>query len=336
MGHGLKVRSIAGLSILAVLLCSACGSNGSGTQSAAQPSSTATAASSTGPSTSAARTLPGTGKPSVTIGDKNYTEQFVLGELYRQGLEAEGFTVELTQNIGPTDVTLRALESGSLDMYPEYLNVFNSAVAKYGHGFSTQPAADQAAQRYAGDHGLALLSPTPFSDTDAIAVTAGYAQDNHLRSLRDLARLVPAPVLGGPPEFPQSRPGLSDLERTYGMTNHGYKPVAVGDQYSALDDGSVQAAEVNSTDGQLASGDYRLLADPDNVFGWGNVIPVVSSRTLNAEGPAFAATVNRITALLTTPVIRELNQAVDLAGQAPAAVAKQFLETHGVISPAAS
>jgi osmoprotectant transport system substrate-binding protein len=336
MGHGLKLRLIAGLSILIALICAACGSDASGPQSAAPPSSTATAPSSTSTGTSAARTLPGTGKPSVTIGDKNYTEQFVLGDLYRQGLEAEGFTVELTQNIGPTDVTLRALASGSLAMYPEYLNVFNSAVAKYGRAFSTEQAAYQAAQRYAGTHGLALLSPTPFSDTDAIAVTAGYAQNNHLHSLRDLARLVPAPVLGGPPEFPQSRPGLSDLERAYGLTTHGFKPIAVGDQYSALDDGSVQAADVNSTDGQLASGDYRLLADPDNVFGWGNVVPVVSSRALNAEGPAFAATVNRITGLLTMPVIRELNQAVDVAGQDPAAVAKQFLETHGVIAPSPS
>ncbi len=336
MGHALKVRLIAGLSILIALGCSACGSDAPGTQSAAQTSSTATATASTGSGTSGTRTLPGTGKPSVTIGDKNYTEQFVLGELYRQGLEAQGFTVELTQNIGPTDVTLRALQSGSLAMYPEYLNVFNSAVAKYGHDFSTQQAAYQAAQRYAGTHGLALLAPTPFSDTNAIAVTAGYAQNNHLRSLRDLARLVPAPVLGGPPEFPQSRPGLSDLERAYGLTTHGYKAVAVGDQYSALDDGSVQAADVNSTDGQLASGDYRLLADPDDVFGWGNVVPVVSNRALNAEGPAFAATVNRITALLTTRVIRELNQAVDVSGQDPAAVAKQFLETHGVIPPSAS
>lgn len=336
MGPGLKVRLIAGLSILIALICSACGSDAGGPQPAARSSSTAAAASSTGTGTSATRTLPGTGKPSVTIGDKNYTEQFVLGELYRQGLEAEGFTVELTQNIGPTDVTLRALQSGSLAMYPEYLNVFNSAVAKYGHVFGTEQAAYQAAQRYAGAHSLALLSPTPFSDTDAIAVTAGYAQNNHLRSLRDLARIVPAPVLGGPPEFPQSRPGLSDLERTYGLTTHGFKPIAVGDQYSALDDGSVQAADVNSTDGQLASGDYRLLADPDKVFGWGNVVPVVSSRALNAEGPAFAATVDRITALLTMPVIRELNQAVDVAGQDPAAVAKQFLETHGVIAPSAS
>ena len=65
--------------------------------------------------------LPGTGKPPVTIGDKNFTEQFLLGELYAEALSAQGYTVQLNRNIGPTEVTLQALYSGRLDMYPEYL-----------------------------------------------------------------------------------------------------------------------------------------------------------------------------------------------------------------------
>jgi osmoprotectant transport system substrate-binding protein len=114
----------------------------------------------------------------------------------------------------------------------------------------------------------------------------------------------------------------------------GYKPLAVGDQYTALNDGSVQAAAVNTTDGQLASGNYGALRDPEHLFGWGNAVPVVSAQVLNAEGPAFANTIDRISALLTTPVMRQLNQAVDVAGQDPTTVAKQFLETHGLIPPA--
>ncbi len=88
---------------------------------------------------------------------------------------------------------------------------------------------------------------------------------------------------------------------------------------------------MQTTDGQLASGDYRLLSDPQHVFGWGNVVPVVSVRALNAEGPAFAETIDRVSAALTTHVIRELNQAVDISGQDPATVAHQFLVTHGLI-----
>ena len=213
---------------------------------------------------------------------------------------------------------MHALQSGLLAMYPEYLNVFNSAVASDKHGFHSRGSAYRAAQRYALAHGLQLLSPTPFSDTGAIAVTVGYAQANHLRSLEDLPRLGNTLTLGGPPENEQTSPTLAHVERTYDFTPRGFRPLAVGAQYSALNDGSVQAAEVQSTDGQLASGDYRLLDDPLNVFAWGNVVPVVSARALNAEGPAFAATIDKVSALLTTRTIRELNQAVDVSGQEPA------------------
>lgn len=338
------------VSLAIALACAACGTTVSATQTVTQTpsestssqsvtstaSSPATSASSTvaaASSTTTAGALPGTGKPPVTIGDKNYTEQFVLGELYSQALRAQGFTVQLNQTIGPTDVTVHALQSGLLAMYPEYLNVFNSAVASDKHGFHSRGSAYRAAQRYALAHGLQLLSPTPFSDTGAIAVTVGYAQANHLRSLEDLPRLGNTLTLGGPPENEQTSPTLAHVERTYDFTPRGFRPLAVGAQYSALNDGSVQAAEVQSTDGQLASGDYRLLDDPLNVFAWGNVVPVVSARALNAEGPAFAATIDKVSALLTTRTIRELNQAVDVSGQEPAAVAHQFLETHGLIPP---
>jgi osmoprotectant transport system substrate-binding protein len=336
----------AGLSIMTVLACSACGTTVSGTQSGAgettgtvttsSSTTTSSTASGTGTSAATATVLPGTGRPPITIGDKNYTEQFLLGQLYKQALAAEGFSVQLNQNIGPTDVTLQALKTGSLAMYPEYLNVFNSEIAKYTAEFRTRLGAYRAAQRYAVEHGLELLAPTPFSDTGAIGVTVGYALANHLRSLSDLSRVESSLTIGGPPESSPSGPSLSDVEQTYGFTAHTYTPLAVGAQYSALNDGSVQAAEVQTTDGQLASGDYLLLADPANVFGWGNVVPVVTSSVIESEGPAFAATINRVSSLLTLGVMRELNQAVDVAGQTPSTVAQQFLETHGLIPPSSS
>jgi osmoprotectant transport system substrate-binding protein len=277
--------------------------------------------------------LPGTGKPVITVGDKNYTEQFVLGQLYVQALRAEGYTVNINQNIGPTAVTVQALNAGSLTMYPEYLDVFNTSVAGYRHGFRTQLGAYLAAQHYAEAHNLDLLPATPFSDTDAIAVTYAYAAGNHLRSIGDLRR-VPTPVtIAGPPQFQQGVPGLPLISEEYGVTPAAFKPLAVGDQYAALNGGLVQAADVNTTDGQLASGDYALLRDPRRIFGWGNVVPVVSGKALLAEGPAFAATIERVNATLTTAVMRRLNEAVDISQQSPATVATQYLETHGLLTP---
>jgi osmoprotectant transport system substrate-binding protein len=324
------------LSLLAALACGACGASGSSspTGPGIHPTGTAQASGSGTETGTATVALPGTGKPQVTIGDKNYTEQFILGELYTLALQAQGFSVALNQNIGPTDVTLQAMSTGALDLYPEYVNVFNASVAGYQRTFGSQVAAYGAAQRYAGAHGMALLSATPFSDTPALAVTVGYAEGNHLQSLHDLGRIQANMILGGPPEFQEMRPGLADIERAYGFKVKTFKDLAVGDQYAALNEDSIQVADVNTTDGQLASGDYSLLTDPKNAFGWGNAMPVVSAKTLIAEGPAFAVTIDRVSALLTTPIMRELNEAVDVAGQDPATVAKTFLETHGVIPPA--
>jgi len=346
--HTTIVRSLAAVfcAVLA-LACAACGSSVGQTathdppvvptaSTASTTSTTATATASTTTSTSTTSTtstvsLPGTGKPVITIGDKNFTEQFVLGQLYLQALQAVGFTVNVNANIGPTEVTLQALASGSLAMYPEYLDTWNSTVVGDPRRFRTEFAAYETAQRYALAHGLELLDPTPFSDTSAIGVTVGYAAANHLSSIHDLRRVASTLTLGGPPQFQPSPTGLPAIEQSYGVTPAAFKPLAVGDQYPALDDGSVQAADVNTTDGELASGDYTLLRDPRNVFGWGNVVPVVSASALTVEGPAFASTINRVDALLSTSVMRQLNADVDVSHQDPAAVAKQFLETHGLV-----
>lgn len=280
--------------------------------------------------------LPGTGRPPVLLGDKNYTEQFILGELYDQALVAQGFTVTLNKNIGSTQVTQQALEDGQLDMYPEYTGTFVSEVAHETEPFTSADATYAAAQSYANDHGLELLQPTPFSDTDAIAVPAIYGAVHHLRNISDLVRVESGLTLGGPPQFMDSPRGLLGIKSNYGVTPAHVQPLAIGLQYQALQNGTVQAADVFTTDGQLASGQFQLLDDPDHLFGFENVAPVVTQATLLAEGPAFVHTINSVSAQLTTEAMRELNADVDIYNQTPAAAAHQFLLVRGLVPPAPS
>jgi osmoprotectant transport system substrate-binding protein len=315
----------AAFATFAGLAVAACGSNGTTTRAATSAPSTTTTALNV--------TLPGTGKPRVTIGDKNYTEQFMLGELYRQALVAQGFTVSLNRNIGPTAVSVQAVESGRLDLYPEDLQTWNTAVAGDRAGYPGPHAAYEAALRYARKQGLTLLNPTPFGYTDAIAVTAAYAQQNDLHSIADLAKVAGKWTLGAPPQFKQRPGGLTGIESAYSVMPAAFMPLQLGDQYQALDQGTIQAADVNTTDGQLDAGIYTLLADPKNVFGWGNVVPVVAPKTLDAEGPVFAQTINRVSALLSPPVMRQLDAQVDVAHQEPAAVARRFLLDTGLVMP---
>jgi osmoprotectant transport system substrate-binding protein len=174
---------------------------------------------------------------------------------------------------------------------------------------------------------------TPASSTGAIGVTNAYALDHDLRQLGDLRRVAPEMTLGAPPQFQPSSAGLPLLEQVYGFTPSAFKPLDVGGQYQALDQGSVQAANVGTTDGELTTGHYTLLRDPRHAFGWGNVVPVVAARVIAAEGPAFTQTIDRVSALLTTNVLRRLNAAVDQSNQDPKVVAQQFLQQHGLVPP---
>jgi osmoprotectant transport system substrate-binding protein len=276
--------------------------------------------------------LPGTNRPAVTIGDKNFTEQFVLGELYYLALKAQGYTVNITRNIGPIEVSLQALQTGSLSMYPEYIETWNAQVAGNHRRFHSMISAYRAAQRYALAHGLELLNPSPFSDTAALAVGFNYGLAHGLSTIRDLRKVDSALTLGAPPQFQTDPNGLPAIRRASDVSPAAFKPLDIGSQFGALDSDAVQVADVNTTDGQLITGNYTLLSDPRRVFGWGNVAPVVPIAVLEAEGPQFAATINRVTALLTLAAIRQLNAAVDLDNQDPATVAAQFLAAHGLIA----
>jgi osmoprotectant transport system substrate-binding protein len=323
--HQAIVRPLlCGAACAAALSLAACG--GGGSEHALAATSQSTTTTQTTPP-------PGAGRPTIRVGDKNYTEQFILGELYYEALLAQGFSVQLNKNIGPPEVTWQALQTGRLDLYPEYLNVWNESIAGYKQSFSTEGSAYVAAQRFALAHGLELLNPTPFSDTSAIGVTVGYADQNHLRTIGDLFKVERTLTFGAPPQFQQDSHGLPALEQAYGFQPAAFKALEIGQQYSALDHYTVQAADLNTTDGELTTGNYALLRDPEKVFGVGNIVPVVSAQVIGTEGPVFEATINRVSSLLTLSNIRALNSAVDIAGHDPATVAKQFLIDHGVIPP---
>ena len=96
-----------------------------------------------GSGSASAASGPGKGKPPITIGDKNFTEEFILGDLYAQALRAKGFTVNLKPNIGSSELTDKALRAGQIDMYPEYTGVILSVLAMQ----TRRPASEDAAIR---------------------------------------------------------------------------------------------------------------------------------------------------------------------------------------------
>jgi len=313
--------------LLAVAVLAACGSSSS-SSSTSKSSATSSAATSSAAASGAA-TGPGKGKPAITLGDKNFTEEYILGDLYAQALEAKGFTVNLKPNIGSSELTFKALTSGVIDMYPEYTGVILSVLA----GQNTQPvSADDAyamAKKYVQSKGFTLLDKTPFFDADALATLSSFATKNHLTTIPDLKNLKSF-SLAGPPENRTRYEGLVGLKEAYGLNNINFVPLAIGLQYQALDKGTVNVGTVFTTDGQLQSAHYVILTDTKHIFGFQNVAPIVSPKVIAREGPAFAATLNAVSAKLTTHVMQQLNAAVDIDKLDPATVASKFLQANGL------
>ena len=275
-----------------------------------------------------------TGEPqqetTILLGTKNFTEQYVLGELYRQALEARGYEVELRTDIGSTEIIDAALTSGRIDMYPEYTGTALTVVfGEEGSAESAEATYERAKELYEA-RGQTLLAMTPFSDSDAIAVTAETAERHGLRTVGDLAKL-PRLRLGGQPEFRTRTQGLPGLERNYGLTGIEFVPLAGISPYEALDQGRVDAAAIFSTDPALASGDYVVLEDTEAQFGFQNVAPVVDREALEALGDEFAEIVDAVSALLTEEAMVAMNSAVAIDQRPAAEVARQFLEANGLL-----
>jgi osmoprotectant transport system substrate-binding protein len=267
----------------------------------------------------------------VTLGTKNFDEQFILGELYKQALGAKGYKVTLRRNIGSTEVIDGSLQRGEIDAYPEYLGVAATVVAREDVAGKDARQTYAIARKFYGSRGQTLSAQTRFENVDAIATTVFFAQRHGLRSLADLRKLRHF-TLGARPEFGDRVQGLQGMQTTYGLTNATLRPLAIGTQYSALDRGDVDVANVFSTDGQLANGQYKVLEDPKRLFGYQHVALVIDRAKLKRlGGDRFMNVVDKLNARLTTPALIEMNRAVSVEGLDPAAVAQRFLSENGLV-----
>jgi osmoprotectant transport system substrate-binding protein len=288
-------------------------------------------ASATLASTASAASKPGTGKPTFVLGDKNFPEEFTLGQLYAQALEAQGYTVKLKANIGSTAVAWKALTSGAINGYPEYDGTLLANVAGIEKNPKSSTAAVAQTRSYLTKKGFVYSNVTPFSDSDAVVVTKAYAQKNHLSSLGDIKKLGSSLIIAGDSPFATRNPdGMPGLKKFYGAVPT-FKAVSIGDFYTLLDNGQADAIAGFTTDPQLASGKYVVLKDPKFIFGFQNVGLVASASLVKQEGPAFMQTINKVNKLLTQKAIVALNAAVELDQQSPAAVAKKFLQANHLL-----
>ena len=280
---------------------------------------------------------PGSAQPQgarlrITLGTQDFPEARLLGELWRQALAVNGYTVDLRKRIGPTEDLDKAVRAGEIDGHPAYTGTSLSIVfGEEVSGLDPKETYGEVKALYER-RGMAVSQMTPFENVDAIATTDAFAQEEGLKEIRDLRRLKSF-TLGARPEFEDLYLGLEGLQQMYGLTNAKFKPITLGAQYTALDEGDVGAANVFTTDPQLETGDYTLLEDTELLFGSQNAVMVVDAEELERIGrDEFLRVVDAVNSRLTRDVIVEMNAAVT-QGQDDGEVARRFLRDAGLQRP---
>jgi osmoprotectant transport system substrate-binding protein len=269
--------------------------------------------------------------PTIVIGTKNFPEEFILGQLYKQALEKKGFNVSYKENIGSTELIQTSLTSGKINFYPEYTGVIVQVVFHHADSPKTAAATYALAKKLEAGKGYSVLSPTPFYDTDVLAVTNATAQKYGLKSIGDLKK-VGKFTIGGFPECQTRNTCFVGYTKQYGLSDATFVPLAGISAYAALDAGKVLAADVFSTDPPLGKNSkYTVLADPKHVTGFQNVAPIVKTSVAQAAGADFTKTVDAVSAKLTLPAIVAMNKAVEVDKKSAADVAKQFLQANGLL-----
>ena len=262
----------------------------------------------------------------IIIGTKDFPEQYVLGQLYKQALEAKGFKVQYKENIGSTELIDKSLRSGKVTFYPEYTGIMLSVT----FARKTLPKSDLAtyalAKKLYGARGQTLLKQTPFQDRDAIAVLRSTANKYGVKTVGDLKK-VPNLTLAGFPQF-ETRWAAS-LNHLYGV-KFDFTPLAGISAYALLDQKKVLSAAIFSTDPQLISTKYAVLSEPRNMFGFQHVAPVLSKKLVAENGARFTSTVNKVSSLLTGKAMIAMNKAVGLDKKPAATVARAFLKANGL------
>ena len=322
------MRNIAAAlaALIAAVGLAACGSS-----SSSDTSSKATSSSSSGSTGQTIQSNPANKKVTVTIGSKNFTEEFILGNIYAQALKAAGYNVKTQLNLGSEQIALKALKSGQIDAYPEYTGTALTSFFKVKTAdIPSDPtkAYDQTRAEFA-KQGITALGPTPFTDSNAVAVTPATAKKLGLKNISDLKSKAGTITLAGPPECRQREDCLLGLQQTYGLKFKTFTPVDPSLRHEVLQKGQADASIVFTTDGQIKANKEVVLNDDQNIFPPYNITLLVNGKVLQKAGPDFAKTIALVQKGMTTPVMQELNSRVDLDKQKPAAVATEYLKESG-------
>lgn len=263
----------------------------------------------------------------VVVGSKNFSEQDLLGEIVAQWIERRtDLEVDRRLHLGGTFIAHRALESGQIDVYPEYTGTAFTAILERAPIADPDSVFRSVSRAYADRWNLAWLPPLGFENTFAILVRRATADSLGLETVSDLAGAAAGLRAGFGYEFLDREDGFQGLTRRYGLAFEGApREMDLGLIYRALAAGEIDLTAGNSTDGRIEALDLEQLADDLGYFPPYEAALVVRRETLDRHA-GLEAILRDLSGRIDTPTMRRLNRAVDLEGRSVAEVARAWVE----------
>jgi osmoprotectant transport system substrate-binding protein len=270
-------------------------------------------------------------KPTIRIGSAGFTESKLMAEIYAQALEAKGYRVERKLGLGARTVSQPALESGQIDMMPEYIG---SLLAFYDKSLPTGEAAENAKnlQDQLTPKGLTVLAYTPAQDQNGFVVRKETADQYKLSKLSDLAPIQDQLKWGLPPECKTNPLCAGALKDKYGIEPKNLVPLAACDApiAQALANKAIDVAELCTTQAAIVQFGFVLLEDDKKSQPAENIAPVVRNDYLSkVNRDEFTKILNDVSAKITTEALTRLNVKTDVDKQDPRDVAGQWLKDNG-------
>ncbi|MEU7057228.1 ABC transporter substrate-binding protein [Streptomyces sp. NPDC046197] len=273
----------------------------------------------------------------LTVGSAGFTESDLLAQMYALLLNQAGYQTSLI-TVANRELYAPALESGQIDVVPEYAATLADWLNAKTHGADAPPvgspdlgATMSALRRLATPRGLTVLDPGRAVDQNAFAVRASYARQHGLKTLGDLGASGLKVRLAAGDECvqrPYCEPGL---RKTYGIDITGIDPKGVGTTQAkqAVQSGRDQMVLTTTTDATLGDFGLVLLADDRHLQNADYIVPVVNRARAGGAGATKA--LGRLNTVLTTADLASLNQQVDSWRRLPADVARSYLRRKGLL-----
>jgi osmoprotectant transport system substrate-binding protein len=273
------------------------------------------------------------GASAVVVASFNFPESELLAAIYGLAIQHAGIPVQLELGLGPRELVQPALEQGLVDVVPEYLGTALTSIHPAAGPVMSDPAAARAAlARALAPWHVRVMTPAAAQDQNGIVVTDATARRLGLYKVSDLRRVAGRLTLGGSPECPDRPYCLPGLRKAYGLGFARFLPFDTEPQrVTALREGVVDVAVLDTTDGNLAVGDLVLLSDDRHLQPAENIVPVIASSAMARYGKRLAGAVNAVSAQLTSEALLFMDWRVEVAGAGVMAEARAWLERHGVL-----